>query len=134
MAYTYDPAAFLKYANLQMAAEAFLVDGFGKPYLVAKDYIDALITGNKHASRFTDTEAKAFSDQWEVVDQIANTPSGFSGTLFKCKVTDPTKGLVKDQFVISFRSTEFVDDAVRDNQATIKKQALRRLTTVKRDD
>ena len=47
-------AEYFKYANLQMAAEAFLVDGFGKPYLVAKDYIDALITGNKHASRFTD--------------------------------------------------------------------------------
>jgi hypothetical protein len=74
---------YLKYANLQMAAEAFLVyesgDDKGK---VKADIKAALIDGNGHASRFTESEATNFTDQWEVVDQRANTKTGFSGTLF----------------------------------------------------
>jgi hypothetical protein len=47
-------AEYLKYANLQMAAEAFLND----PDTGAKRYsgtalVDALVVGNKHASKFT---------------------------------------------------------------------------------
>lgn len=82
-------ADYLKYANLQMAAEAFLVDGLGKP-LKDQPYIDALIVGNKHASKFTETQAKEFADPtkgWTVLNQIANTGSGFSGTLFKNNAT-----------------------------------------------
>jgi hypothetical protein len=45
-----------------------------------------------------------------VLDQRANTPTGFSGTLFKSNKTG--------ELVMSFRSTEFIDDAARDNQAT----------------
>ena len=101
----------LKYANLQMAAEAFIRDpvtdvlsGSGA------DLIKALKAGNKHASRFTETQAEAFADPvtgWTVLDQCINTPSGFSCTLFKNNQTD--------ECVISFRSTEFIDDAVNDN-------------------
>ena len=101
----------LKYANLQMAAEAFIRDPV--TYVLSgsgTDLIDALKTGNNHASRFTETQAEAFADPvtgWTVLDQCINTPSGFSCTLFKYNQTD--------ECVISFRSTEFIDDAVNDN-------------------
>ena len=111
----------LKYANLQMAAEAFIRDPV--TYVLSgsgTDLIDALKTGNNHASRFTETHqnapqaprrpAEAFADPvtgWTVLDQCINTPSGFSCTLFKNNQTD--------ECVISFRSTEFIDDAVNDN-------------------
>ena len=101
----------LKYANLQMAAEAFIRDPV--TYVLSgsgTDLIDALKTGNNHASRFTETQSEAFADPvtgWTVLDQCINTPSGFSCTLFKNNQTD--------ECVISFRSTEFIDDAVNDN-------------------
>ena len=101
----------LKYANLQMAAEAFIRDPV--TYVLSgsgTDLIDALKSGNNHASRFTETQAEAFADPvtgWTVLDQCINTPSGFSCTLFKNNQTD--------ECVISFRSTEFIDDAVNDN-------------------
>lgn len=103
---------YLKYANLQMAAEAFIRDpatnvlnGSGD------DLIRALMAGNNHALRFTETEATAFADQWTVVDQEADTPCGFSGTLFRSN-SNP------DEYIISFRSTEFINDAIRDSMAT----------------
>lgn len=104
-------AEYLKYANLQMAAEAFLND----PDTGDKNYSgtalkDALVRGNRHASKFTETEAIKFTAEWEVVDQLPNTTTGFSGTLFKNNQTG--------ELVISFRSTEFVDDAIRDSAAT----------------
>ncbi|MCK6404728.1 MAG: hypothetical protein L6Q60_01800 [Rhodocyclaceae bacterium] len=103
---------YLKYVNLQMAAEAFLVyesgDAKGK---VKADIKTALIDGNGHATRFTEIQAQAFVDQWEVVDQRANTKTGFSGTLFRNKANP-------NDLVLSFRSTEFIDDAIRDSAAT----------------
>jgi hypothetical protein len=45
-----------------------------------------------------------------ILDQRANTRIGFSGTLFRNRDTNET--------VLSFRSTEFIDDAARDNKAT----------------
>jgi hypothetical protein len=100
----------LQYAKLQMAAEAFLVnqDGGFVPSLSA-----ALVEGNKHTSKFaTQQEATDFLDKWQVVAQKPNTSSGFSGTLFKYKDTG--------EYVISSRSTEFIDDAVNDCQTTNK--------------
>ncbi|KAB2908998.1 MAG: hypothetical protein F9K30_23335 [Dechloromonas sp.] len=102
-------AQYLKYANLQMAAEAFLVDSQDKP-LTGQQYIDALVRGNNHASYFTETEAIKFERDWEVVDQCKNTPTGFSGTLFRNKTTN--------EYVLSFRSTEAYDDAIRDSAST----------------
>lgn len=96
-------ATYLKYANLQMAAEARL-DLFSAT-------VPALIFGNDRSSKFTQTQADQFiADGWTVVDHKANTSTGFSGTLFKNTQTG--------ELVMSFRSTEFADDAVRDNQAT----------------
>ena len=98
---------YLKYANLQMAAEALLDRA---PQVgIAK----ALTDGNNRSSKFTATQAAEFTDPekgWSVVDHRANTTTGFSGTLFKSNKTG--------ELVMSFRSTEFIDDAARDNQAT----------------
>ena len=102
-------ADYLNYANLQMAAEAFLFDDNGDRKQNLKQ---ALIDGNKHASRFTAVQAEDFLAQWDVIAQCPNTPTGFSGTLFQNKVTK--------EYVISFRSTEFIDDAVNDTQVTNK--------------
>lgn len=97
----------LKYADLQMAAEALLVNDDGS---LKSDLKKALTEGNKHASKFTTPQADAFLSEWSVVAQRANTPSGFSGTLFK--------NIKTNEYVLSFRSTEFIDDAARDNMAT----------------
>lgn len=108
----------LQYAKLQMAAEAFLVDKDGAfvPRLT-----DALTDGNKHASKFPTTqEAADFLAQWEVVAQQPNQASGFSGTLFRAKKDDPATGTKAGEYVMSFRSTEFIDDAVNDCQTTNK--------------
>ena len=109
-------ADYLNYANLQMAAEAFLKN----PDTGAKNYtgdnlIGALIAGNDRALRFTASEATKFESEWTVVDQCPNTTTGFSGTLFRCNITDEARGLKAGEYVISFRSTEFIDDAVKDS-------------------
>ncbi|MDY0977509.1 hypothetical protein SOM61_21320 [Massilia sp. CFBP9012] len=103
---------YLKYSTLQLAAEAFLRDeNTCKLATTDAQIVTALLNGNGHASRFTNTEADAFIDNgWKVLDQCVNTGTGFSGTLFQ--------NIETDELVISFRSTEFVDDAVRDSLAT----------------
>ena len=102
-----------------MAAEAFLVydEGVNKGKL--KDNIKlALTDGNYHASKFTATQADDFLADWVVVAQRPNTLTGFSGTLFRCKRTDEARGLKEGELVLSMRSTEFIDDAVRDSAST----------------
>ncbi len=102
-------ADYLKFANLQMAAEAFLYDEATQSVKTGQQLIDALVAGNGHASRFIESEATKFVDPatgWTVLDQKVNTGAGFSGTLFKNNQTG--------ELVISFRSTEFIDDAARD--------------------
>lgn len=113
---------YLKYANLQMAAEALY--GYNATIPDANlipsttyndgpiDFEDNLTTGNLHASIFTPTqvELSGLTSDWVVVEHLSNTSTGFSGTLFKHKDTG--------EQVMSFRSTEFIDDAARDNQAT----------------
>lgn len=99
-----------KFASLQLAAEAFLLDEVGSPIESKSALIDALVEGNLHASRFSRTDAERFASEWEVLSQADNNPTGFSATLFK--------RLGEEEFVISFRSTEFIDDAVRDTLAT----------------
>jgi len=104
-------AEILDYANLQMAADAFLANPADPTGTTLKsDIRQALIDGNKHASVFTETQADEFLKHWEVVTQKANTGTGFSGTLFRNRQTR--------ELVMSFRSTEFIDDSARDNQAT----------------
>lgn len=101
-----------------MASEAFLVDESGSKFFKGQLLADALFEGNNHASKFTQDAAKNFSKHWEVVAHKANTGTGFSGTLFKCIADDPATGATTDEYVMSFRSTEFIDDSVRDNMAT----------------
>ena len=98
---TKEIATYMKYANLQMAAEGFLALG---PLNSS-----SLVLGNTRASKFTPIQAQALVDEgWQVKAHKANTSTGFSGTLFE-------KG---GELVLSFRSTEFIDDSARDNQAT----------------
>jgi Ca2+-binding RTX toxin-like protein len=98
-------STYSMFANLQMAAEAFLEGASTKGALV-----QALIAGNGHTNRFAVPLAQQFADQFRVVDHVANTTSGFSGTLFK--------NTANGELTLSFRSTEFVDDALRDQTAT----------------
>ncbi len=115
-------AEMLKFANLQMAAEALYEFNAtlasanlqpGKPFNEALDierFEGILTDGNLHASTFTSIEAAKFAEQWRVVEHISNTTTGFSGTLFEDKISG--------ELVLSFRSTEFHDDHARDNTAT----------------
>ena len=92
-------ADYLKYADLQMASEAFLFNEGNRQ--VKGDLNQALIDGNFHASRFTKVQAANFAAHWIAVDQIANTATGFSGTLFKCIQDDPTTGAKAGELVMS---------------------------------
>ena len=124
-------AQMLKFANLQIAAEALYdFNAKEKPFEVpggvisSESHFDGLIrsdiltTGNLHASKFTQTAANEFVEQWKVVDHVSNTTTGFSGTLFQALKDDPSQGIRKDDYVLSIRSTEFIDDMVRDSVAT----------------
>ncbi|MBK6639129.1 MAG: hypothetical protein IPG34_16620 [Rhodocyclaceae bacterium] len=107
---------YLKYANLQMAAEAFLkIEVTGEEKYAGEKLINALVAGNDHASKFIEAAAADFADHWIALDQESNTGTGFSGTLFKCVRDDPTTGAKVGELVLSFRSTEFIDDHARDN-------------------
>jgi hypothetical protein len=100
-----DITNYLKYANLQMAAEAL----WDRPD--PEGVVGQLKFGNNRSSKFTQTQADQFiANKWTVVDHKANTPTAFSGTLFK--------NIQTGELVMSFRSTEFADDSARDNQAT----------------
>lgn len=83
---------YLKFANLQMAAEALY--GFNAvtngltltPGDIRQNVaVDAanLTTGNLHASKFTAAEGtlSGLTTDWIVVEHISNTSTGFSGTL-----------------------------------------------------
>ncbi|SDE79530.1 hypothetical protein SAMN05192589_1491, partial [Paracidovorax valerianellae] len=105
-------AEYLSYANLQIAAESFIRDEVtGELRSSGTEYLAALTRGNLHSSRFAATQAKEFADDWQVVDQRANTKTGFSGTLFRRVRDDPATGAKAGETVLSFRSTEFIDDA-----------------------
>ena len=115
-------AVQLEYAKLQLAAEAMFgvkhVDLAGKQETGPIDKA-WLTDGNDHSSRFTQPQADEFVKNWALVEHKANTETGFSGTLFKYIGPDNSDlGLVHNQLVMSFRSTEFIEDAARDNQET----------------
>ncbi len=109
----------LKYASLQMASEA--VYGFIPSEAAPADPLAGsslnnmdvtnLVKGNLRNSLFTSTAAAdLIASGWQIKEHLANTATGFSGTLFENSLTH--------ELVLSFRSTEFLDDAVRDNTAT----------------
>ena len=113
----------LEFADQQMAAEAFLAQAND---IIAnlprnEDIRARLIEGNTHASKFTPAQATQFTTQYEVLTQYRNDPldqidgiakTGFSATLFRNRQTN--------ELTLSFRSTEFLDDQVRDSTATNK--------------
>ncbi len=107
-------ATLLEFANLQVAAEALygqqdaIPDWQNRTNIFNDNLVDIglLNDGNNRTSKFTKAQAAEFAKNWEIVSHIANTGTGFSGTL------------KEGDLVISFRSTEFIDDAVRDNRAT----------------
>ena len=121
-------STYLEYAHLQIAAEAFIGKNRGEAYYIGsgkeiKEYegeelADDLIKGNWHSSKFSKTLADEFVKRWKVVRHIGNTGTGFSGTLFEAIADNPAAGIKKGQQVLSFRSSEFVDDAVRDSHVT----------------
>lgn len=123
-------STLLQFAHLQMASEAFFglqkalpdwdksnTDGFNIQF---DDLIEPsfLTRGNEHASKFSPTQAAQFASNWKTVAHIANTTTGFSGTLFEAKDDIPEAGITKGDRVLSFRSTEFIEDAVHDNRST----------------
>ncbi|GHT99999.1 hypothetical protein FACS1894154_08240 [Betaproteobacteria bacterium] len=63
-------------------------------------------------------DAADFLNNFDIIAQKPNTSTGFSGTLFRAKVDDPQSGLKAGQYFLSFRSTEFVDDYIRDSEGS----------------
>ena len=115
-----DIATYLKFANVQMAAEALYGLDIATPGTLFKNVIDPLVLtrGNTRSSKFTTTQAAEFADDWTVVEHISNTETGFSGTLLRARRSDAARGIVAGELVMSFRSTEFADDWARDSVAT----------------
>lgn len=125
-------ATILEFARLQLAAEVLYGYKNAQPNwknshgdyqlgnLAFKNLItiDRLQSGNDHNSKFTEADAEEFDKNWEMVAHIANTATGFSGSLFRAKKDIPGTDIKEGDLTISFRSTEFVDDATRDSQAT----------------
>ena len=117
---TKEISTYLKYANLQMAAEAFIAPRNSAPSTPAAGALltGVLTVGNTRSSKFTQVQADEFVKDWTVVEHISNTATGFSGTLFRALRSDESTGIIAGELVLSFRSTEFLDDSARDNQAT----------------
>ena len=121
-------STYLEYAHLQIAAEAFIKGSRGETFEIGKnenkeerkgeDLAKDLIKGNWHSSKFSKMLAGEFVKRWKVVRHIGNTGTGFSGALFEAITDNPAAGIKEGQQLLSFRSTEFVDDAVRDSRAT----------------
>jgi hypothetical protein len=126
MADPQSPKVLLEYSKLQIivAESMFGLSHTAAPGVMVSPVSGAfdpawLTEGNHHSSRLTTTQASEFAKSWALVEHISNTKTGFGGTLFRYKgPDDPSLNLKTNQLVISFRSTEFIEDAVRDNQAT----------------
>lgn len=73
----------LEFANMQMAAEAFLLQGPDGGIIQADNVINArLVTGNAHASIFMPVQAQQFVDKYNVIAQYRNDPLKAGGTGF----------------------------------------------------
>jgi len=124
-------AELLEMSRTQIVAEAFLLDEDKNPKYLhpnkeENEYTfkevplkeEILKDGNNHTSILTAPQIKEFMENWEVVAYLPNTTTGFSGTLFQAKRDIPGTTIKAGEKVMSLRSTEFIDDAVRDNEAT----------------
>ena len=127
-----NPATILEFARLQLAAEVLYgfknatpnwevagrspsIGNLSFENLIEKDKLES---GNDHNSKFTPTDAAEFADNWEMVAHIANTATGFSGSLFRAKKDIEGTRIKAEDLVMSFRSTEFVDDDMHDSRST----------------
>ena len=89
-------ATLLEFASLQVAAEALYGKQDVMPNWEKKTNLfnENLITpellrkGNDRTSKFTATQAEEFAQKWEIVSHVANTGTGFSGTLFRARKSD----------------------------------------------
>ncbi|MGH6803283.1 MAG: calcium-binding protein, partial [Methyloceanibacter sp.] len=114
---TYNAKELALYILAQMAAESYLEGGaivdlgllqqrlrlgnnnhsqFNDPEAASRE---AALSGK---TRMSDSQIRDFSARYEIVDHLPNTWSGFSGTLFRDRVTG--------EYALSFRSTEFAND------------------------
>src|SRR5690349_9401539 len=106
----------LSAAKLQMASESFLMREVDAGRIPTPDEIrNRVVEGNTHASRFVELRAEEFVVNYELLAQYRNDPkktggTGFSGSLFRDRITG--------ELTLSFRSTEFIDDNVRDSKST----------------
>ncbi|MBK6906219.1 MAG: hypothetical protein IPH08_03460 [Rhodocyclaceae bacterium] len=118
-------ADYLKYANLQMASEALYNFNANPPGTVLTPgdkrtneslAVANLIVGNDRASKFSSAQVdfSKLTQDWTVVEHISNTTTGFSGTLFQAIRNDLANNVKAGEYILSFRSTEFADDAARD--------------------
>lgn len=93
-----DIATYLKFANVQMAAEALYGLKTAAPKALFSGLITPIIltTGNERSSKFTTTQATEFAEDWTIVEHISNTPTGFSGTLLRAlrKCTNGVRSLI----------------------------------------
>ena len=102
-------AELFEFANFQMAAEAFLQNAVLETDPAILQAL--LVQGNQRASRFPEILAENFANKWIVAAHQEDTSTGFSGTLFRSRQPDANN---KYEYTLSFRSTEFVDDAIQD--------------------
>lgn len=106
----------IEFSNLQIASEAFLVrSGDGRSIAPDTEIASRLEEGNFHPSHFLSSQAEKFVKRYTILAQFRNDPqlsggSGFSGTLFQDKGSK--------ELTLSFRSTEFIDDNLRDSKST----------------
>jgi len=112
----------LKYAELQMAAEASLVDENNGQ--IRDDPRQALIDGTLHGTRFAGVQATKFAEHWIALDQTVGPTTDFGGTLFMCIQDDPATGAEAGELVMSFRGAEFICDASRGKEATSEIKAI----------
>lgn len=69
----------LEFANMQMAAEAFLIRG-DETAVPANQVVERLVEGNTRTNLFTPTQATQFTEQYEVLTQFRNDPLQLNST------------------------------------------------------
>ena len=109
-------ARLFELAIKQIASETFLTRN-GDPQIGVDDLelSRRLRFGNGHVSKLLGPQADEFLSRYEILAQRRNDPldptgTGFSGTLIRDRFSG--------ELTLSFRSTEFIEDAVRDSKAT----------------
>jgi hypothetical protein len=91
----------LTFAGAQMAAEGVWTDLPPRSNSQFEEVVLSRLTaGNGHTSKFPATLAIDWMKDWDVVAHQENTSTGFSGTLFRAKRTDLSRGLVAGEYTL----------------------------------